>query len=281
MGGTFQPFYQAWVRSIVVMMLMLPFMIASKSFRRIERADWLHVGIYLLFCVFTQVPLYYAFNNAPIGTVQLIFYSLFIITAYTVGRVYLGEQITRIKILAMVLAFVGMAVIFGASVFMFAPVGLALAALNGVASGGEISSSKRVSEKYPPSLLVFLGWMCTLVTHLPLSLLLGETQRAPQLSRPWLWLAVYSVVNAAAFWLSIVGFRQVDASIGSLIGLMEAVFSVLFGAIIFSEGLSWGVILGGALIMLAATLPDLYVLYRSRFDSGPVEAVAKFIRAHD
>lgn len=264
MGGAFQPFYQAWIRSLIVMALMLPFILARKSFRRIDYEDWPRVGLYILFCVFTQVPLYYAFNHAPIGTVQLIFYSMFIITAYVVGRIYLGEKITKIKILAMIVALVGLAIVFGVSVFAFAPLGLALAGLNGVASGGEISSSKNISEKYSPALLAFLGWAATLVTHLPISILLGETQYAPRLDGPWLWMITYSAVNTGAFWLSIVGFKFVDASIGSLIGTVEVLSSVLFGAIVFHQSLSWSVAVGGGLIVCAAMLPDLHNISLAR-----------------
>ena len=273
MGDSFDPFYQAWVRALIIILMMLPVLLVRKSFRKIQRHDWRQVGLYIAFCIFTQVPLYYAFNNAPIGTVQLIFYAMFVITAYIVGRVYLGERITKIKLLSMALAFVGLAVVFGVSVIAFAPLGLALAALNGVASGGEVASSKKVSDKYSPALLVFLGWASVVVTHLPISLLLGEPQPLPQFDIAWLWLLVYSVVNAAAFWLVIVGFRFVDASIGSLIGLMEVVFGIVCGALIFHEAITWSVWVGGALIILAAMLPDLLNLIRGKRPSESVEPV--------
>jgi drug/metabolite transporter (DMT)-like permease len=281
MGSSFQPFYQAWIRSILVMLLMLPFMVAKRCFRRIDREDWRPIGVYLLFCVFTQAPLYYAFNHAPIGTVQLIFYSLFIITAYIVGRVYLGERITRAKLLAMTLAFAGIGIIFGVTALTFAPLGLGLAALNGVASGGEISSSKMISEKYSPALLVFLGWACTLVTHLPVSIALGETRQLPHLSTPWLWLVAYAAVNTLAFWLSIVGFQSVDASTGSLFGLMEAVFSLMFGAIIFHQGVSWSVAAGGLLIIVAALWPDVFSQERRFRAVNPAKQVANVMGTSD
>lgn len=273
MGDSFDPFYQAWARGLIIIILMLPLMFAVKIFRKIERKDWPHVGLYIAFCIFTQVPLYYAFNNAPIGTVQLIFYAMFVITAYIVGRVYLGERVTKIKLLSMALAFVGLGIVFGVSVIAFAPLGLALAALNGVASGGEVSSSKKVSDKYSPALLVFWGWVFTVATHLPISLLLGEAQPLPQLNEAWLWMLIYTVVNAAAFWLVIVGFKFVDASIGSLIGLMEVIFSIVFGALIFHETITWSVWVGGALIIFAAMLPDLLNLIKGKRPSEPVEPV--------
>jgi drug/metabolite transporter (DMT)-like permease len=273
MGDGFQPFYQAWVRSLIVILLMLPFMLARRTFRRIDREDWPRVGVYALFCIFTQVPFYYAFNHAPIGTAQLIFYSMFIVTTYIAGRFYLGESVTKIKIVAVVITFLGMVTVFGASVFTFAPLGLALAALTGVASGGELSSSKKISEKYSPTLLAFWGWVFTLATHLPISVLLGEAQHAPSLNGPWLWMLCFSAVSAGAFWLSIVGFKYVDASIGSLIGTTEVLFSVLFGAFVFHQTLSWSVAGGGTMIVLASMLPSLLDIHRARVASALSEPV--------
>lgn len=263
MGDTFPPFYQAWTRSFLIILIMLPFMLATKSFKKVQRGDWPAFAVFIAFCVFTQVPIYYAFNNAPIGTVQLIFYSAFVVTAYVVGRFYLGETITRVKLLSMILAFVGLACVFGAAVISFAPLGLGLALLNGVASGGEVASSKKVEQHYSPALVVFWGWVFTLITHLPISLL-AEQQIAIAFDTAWLWLVVYSLVNAAAFWLVIVGFRYVDASIGSIIGLLEVVFAVIFGALIFDEALSPSIYAGGALILVAAMLPDMVNILRHR-----------------
>jgi drug/metabolite transporter (DMT)-like permease len=276
MGDTFPPFYQAWVRSLLIILIMLPFMLKTHSFQKMKRKDWPALAIFILFCVFTQVPIYYAFNHAPIGTVQLIFYSVFVITAYLVARFYLGETITKAKMASMALAFVGLALVFKTAVIAFAPLGLVLAAFNGVASGGEVSSSKKIEDKYPPSLVVFWGWVFTFIVHLPISLIIGEEQVAPSINHAWLWLIVYSVVNAAAFWLVITGFRYVDASIGSLIGLMEVVFAVIFGAIIFHEVLSLSVYIGGVLILGAAMLPDLLNIIqhkRSKHSIAPAREV--------
>jgi drug/metabolite transporter (DMT)-like permease len=273
MGDSFGPFYQTWVRSLLIILVMLPFMLVGKSFRKIAREDYPKLSLYVVFCVCTQVPLYYAFNHAPIATVQLIFYSLFIMTAYVVGRVYLGEHITKIKLASMLLAFIGLGVVFGVSIITLAPLGLALAAFNGVASGGEVASSKKLSNNYSPALLVFWGWVCTFIIHLVISLLLGEPQYVPQFNAAWLWLFVYAIVNAAAFWLVITGFRHVDASIGSLIGLMEVVFAVLFGALVFHESLTWSVLVGGCLIIIAAMLPDLLNVITHKKTGEAVEPI--------
>ena len=275
MGTTFQPFYQAWIRSLITVLIMLPFMVAGKGFRKIDREDWGQLAIYIAFTVFTQVPIYYAFNHAPIGTVQLVFYSAFIITAYAVGRFYLGEKLTKVKYLAMGLTLAGLVTVFGVSALAFAPLGLALAALNGFASGGETAGSKRITEKYPPFLLVFWGWVATLFTHLPMSILLGEKQNAPRLDWPWVWLVAYSIVSTVGFWLAIVGFKFVDASIASLIGTTEVLFSALLGVLVFHQSLSWGVAIGGIMILAAAALPEALELYQARAQTPTIKVPAR------
>jgi drug/metabolite transporter (DMT)-like permease len=135
---------------------------------------------------------------------------------------------------------------------------------------------KKIDNKYPAALVVFWGWIFTFLIHLPLSFLLGEKQVAFQPNHAWLWLLVYAVVNTVAFWLVIVGFRHVDASIGSLIGLLEVVFGVLFGALVFHEILSWTIYVGGAVILVAAMLPDLKNLIehkRSKTSPIPVREI--------
>lgn len=262
MGPTFGPFYQAWVRSVITIAILLPIMLKTKSFRKIQKEDLFSVGIFVAFSVCTQVPLYYAFNHAPIGAVQLIFYSVYVITAYLTGSIYLKEKITRTKLVAMGLALLGLAVVFGVSALSFAPLGLALAAFNGVASGGEVSTTKKISDKYPPVFIAFISWVATFLVHLPISLAIGEKQVPLTFSMPWLWLLLYATVSAGSFWLVIEGFRHVDASIGSLIGLSEILFAIIFGALIFQQNLSLSTAIGGALVISAGVFPDLVDLYR-------------------
>jgi drug/metabolite transporter (DMT)-like permease len=275
MGHSFAPFYQAWVRSLMVIILMVFALLLTKSFKKIDRQDWPSMGLFIVFCISTQVPIYYAYNHAPVGSVQLICYSAFVITAYSVGKFYIGEKITKIKMLSMVLAFAGLTTVFGITVLAFAPLGLALAAFNGVANGGEGSSSKKLTEKYAPGLIIFWGWVFIFLTHLPLSFLLHEPRPLPQPNAAWGYLCIYAVVNSAAFWLSIEGFKRVDASIASLIGLFETIVAVVLAAIIFGEQITWSIGLGGAIIILAAMLPDLRSIMKNRKEQSAVESLGE------
>lgn len=261
MGDTFPPLYQAWTRGVLIVAMMLPYLLWTRSIRRIDRKDWKFFAVYLLLTACTQAPLYYAFNNAPIGTVQLIFYATLVITTYIFAKFYVGEMITRIKMLAMAVAFVGLTYVFGTSALIFAPLGLALAASNGFASGGEMASTKRLPEKYSSALVAWYGWVFIVPTHFVLSLIF-EKQVPLQLDAAWGWLTIYAIVNMAAFWLGLIGYRLVEASIASLIGLTEIIWALVFGAVLFGEHITASLALGGLLIVTAGMLPDIANLLR-------------------
>jgi len=273
MGPYFAPFYQTYVRSFVIILLMAPILYWTGSFRKILRKDWLPLGVFITFCICTQVPLYFAFNHAPIGVVQFIFYALFIISAYVMGKFYLAENITKIKLISMAIALSGLVLVFGISSISFAVLGIAHAAFNGIASGSENTSSKKLTNTYPPGLIIFWGWVATLITHLPISMLLHEPQPLPSLSMPWVYLFVYCVVNAAAFWIGLEGFKHVDASIGSVIGLTEVLFAAVFGYLIFHEHFAWTVGAGGVLIIVAAMLPDAVNILKHKHPDKPIEPI--------
>jgi len=67
----------------------------------------------------------------------------------------------------------------------------------------------------------------------------------------------YSAALLFANLAVIEGFKHIEASIGSLIGLAEILFRISFGIIFFAESLTIGTIIGGGLIILSAALPNL------------------------
>jgi drug/metabolite transporter (DMT)-like permease len=265
MGQEFGIFFQAWVRSGLILIFLIPIGLITKSFKKVERADikWLLASV--LFGAATQAPLYYAYNHMDIGTTTLIFYSMYLITSYIVGTFFLREKIGYLKIISLLLAFMGLAMIFGFSLMKFSILALILALINGIASGGEVSFTKKSTDKYSSIQISVYVWLGIFLTHLPISLIIGEKQIPFNiLNGTWLAMLAYALVGLTAFWLVIEGYRRVDASIGGLIGLMEIIFGVVFGILFFHERLTVLIVTGGLLIIFAAMLPDLVNIIRSR-----------------
>lgn len=264
MGDSFGAFYQGWTRALIIIVLLLPFLIAKKAIVPIDRSDWKWMTIFLLFTSLTQAPLYYAFNNMDVGSATLLFFSAMLFTMYFFGFVFYKEKLTPVKVIAFLLACCGIALTYSFAFGAFALFAGLMAITNGIASGGEVASSKTLSDKYSPLYLTALSWLIILVTNAPVSILLGETQPLPTLTMPWLYQLGYTACGLIDFWAVIAGFKYLDASIGGLIGLLEIVFSLALGYLIFSQVPSAQTLIGGGLILIAAALPHISDLVLSR-----------------
>ena len=259
-GPEFGIFTQGWVRSAIVLAILVPIAVYSKSFKKVAYNDRKWIFVTVLFGIATQAPLYYAYNHMDIGTATLIFYAMFVITSYLVGRIFLGEKITHIKIAALILAFLGLFLIFSFSIAIFSVLAMLLAAINGIASGGEVATSKKSTQKFSSLQIGIYVWVGILLTHLPLALLVGEKQVPLTMNFVWFSMLGFALAGLISFWLVIEGYKYVDASIGGLIGLLEIVFGVMFGIIFFHEHLTVTIIFGGFLIALSGMLPDLFAI---------------------
>lgn len=266
LGHDFAIFFQGWVRSALILIVLLPLMLLRKDNEPITGNSSKWFWVTMAFTVFTQVPLYFAFNHLALGTATLIFYAMFLITSYIVGWLFLGEHISHIKILSMVIALVGLFLTFGLSLATFSVAALLLALLNGIASGGEVATSKKSTQYYSSLQISTYSWLFILLTHLPISLALGENQLVPAFNMSWLAMVGYAATGLIGFWLVIEGFKYIDASIGGLIGLLEIIFSIIFGIVLFKDQLTASIVVGGVLIIFAAMLPDVYAMLHPKVE---------------
>ena len=174
MGDSFGVFYQGWTRALIISIALLPILLWKKQIVPIDRKDWGWFIIFLFFTSLTQAPIYYAFNHMDIGSATLLFFTSMLLTMYLVGILFLGEKITKIKIISFILAAVGLYTVFSFSLFVFAILAAILAVVNGIASGGEVSFSKKLSGNYSALYLTWTSWVVIVLTNAPISLLLGE-----------------------------------------------------------------------------------------------------------
>lgn len=262
MGGTFDVFYQGWTRGLIIALVLLPTLLYKKQIVPIRREDWKWMAVFLIFTSLTQAPLYYAFNHMDIGAATLMFFVTMLLTMYAVGLLFLGEKLTRIKMLSFFLASVGLYIVFSFSLVAFTLLAALMAILNGIASGGEVASSKKLSGTYAPLYLSWLSWVAIFITNIPISFALRETQHLPSFDIVWLYQIGYAITGIIGFWFIIYGLKYIEASVGGLLGLLEIVFSVLLGVLLFKEILTLKIIIGAILIMFAAALPHLAELLK-------------------
>jgi drug/metabolite transporter (DMT)-like permease len=256
-GDAMGNFFQGWTRALIILVLILPLALWRREVIKIDKKDWGWLVVFLIFTSLTQAPIFYAFNHMDIGSATLLFFVSMFLTMNLIGIVFFRESFGFVKLLSTLLALIGMYFVFSFSINYFSILAAFMAILNGIASGGEVAFSKKLSARYSPLYLIVLSWVIILISNYIISVAVGEQQVAPSISISWAWQVCYSLTSLFAFWLVIAGFRHVQATIGALIGLLEIVFSVTFGTLIFHETLTLSIVTGGILIILAAALPNL------------------------
>ncbi len=262
LGPSFGIFYQGWTRALLISIVLFPLLYYTKQIIPIRKSDWRWMSIFLVFTSLTQAPLFYAFNHMSIGTATLLFFVSMLLTMYVVGFGFLSEKLNKVKLTSFLIAFVGLYITFSFSLVAFSLLAASMAVLNGIASGGEVSSSKKLSGSYSPLYLSWISWIIIVITNAPISFLLHEPQPLPSFNVVWLYWIGYTIASILGFWLIIKGLKYVEASIGGLLGLLEVVFSILFGILLFNESLTIKVVVGALLILSAASLPHLVDLIR-------------------
>ncbi len=257
-GNQFAVFYQGWSRALMITLILLPILLYRKEIVPIARKDWGWMAVFAGFTSLTQAPLFYAFTHMDIGSATLLFFVALLLTMYAIGIVFLGETLTPVKCASFLFAIAGLYLIFSFSLAAFTLLAAFMAMLNGVASGGEVSFSKKLSGHYSALYLTWISWTAIVVTNAPVSFWLHEPQYLPSFETVWLYQGAYVVASIAGFWAIIEGLKYIEASLGGLLGLLEVVFSVMAGIFIFHETLSAKIMAGACLILFAAALPHLY-----------------------
>lgn len=266
-GDSFGVFYQGYTRAIIISLILFPILFYTKQIIPIKRSDWKWLSVFLIFTSATQAPIFYAFNHMDIGSASLLFFVSMLLTMYLVGFVFLNEKLSQLKAVSFILAVAGLYFVYSFSVEAFTFLAASMAVLNGIASGGEVAFSKKLSGDYSPLYLTALSWLIIFPTNAALSILMGETQVIPSRDIVWLWQLGYLVAGLFAFWFVIAGLKHIEASIGGLLGLLEIIFSIVFGIIIFGESLTQRLIFGGLLILSAASLPNFYEIIKNKITS--------------
>jgi len=264
LGDTYGVFTQAWTRALIVSIILLVAGLLTKQLKPIAKKDIKWVAVYTGFSLLTVAPIYYAFIKLGIGTATILFYAAYMVASYLIGRLFFKEKITVAKVVAMLMAILGMIMVFGIELAGASALALILAVINGIASGGEVSFTKKVSDKYSVIQLTLITWVVVFVSHFIAAVVVGESLFPRQSLQSSTGILLYGVVAMVALWLVVAAYRKIEPGIGGLIGTLEVPFAVLFGVVFFGEHLALQAIIGGLLIFVAAAIPDGVELIKKR-----------------
>ena len=186
---------------------------------------------------------------------------LFKVSAILIAWAWGQEKLDGWKLVATLVAFAGVVVVF-ASELQTRAQAFALLAVLGAATLAALSSVMlRVIPPQPVVPTVTLGCAASAVLLLGASLVAREPIALPATARDWapvVYLAVAGSIGAFGLytWL----LNQWRASSAALVGVVVPVVAVAVGAIAGHERLAWTTLVGGALVLAGV----LAALLRSR-----------------
>lgn len=264
MGSAFGNFFQALTRSLIIISILVPLGILTKSFKPIDKQDRRWFLVVPLASSLSFAPIFYAYNHLDIGVATLFFFAAFTFGSYLIGRMFFKETMTVIKIAALLIALTGLSIMFRASIFANLSFASSMAMFAGLAVAGELVFSKKLSDKYSQLQILTAIDLGIIVVNGLLFIISGERFLRLSLSPPWIAQSFYSLATIAGTYFAIKGFKNLQPSIGGLISLSEAIFAVLFGLFIFAERPDISTIIGGGLIILAIVFSNIAPLVRKR-----------------
>lgn len=254
MGDFFEGYTASALRSVLVLLLLAPVAIACRQLQPLKlHKNWRQLLGLFVAALFTWGPLYYAILHAGVGISLTINYACIIIGALFFGRWFDGEEFTKSKAFSAALGFVGLCLIFTPSTSSFGWLALVAAAISGLSIGAVMVFSRQIQYNSTQTTLAL--WVTSALASGAMALVFREHAPSIGLHVEWLHLVFFSIASVAASWMLVKGLKLIDAGAAGLLGLLEIVFGVMFGALLFRERPGVLVLAGVAVIILAAAIP--------------------------
>jgi drug/metabolite transporter (DMT)-like permease len=254
-----EPLALAFLRVLIVASAMgLGLLLFKRSFFQTQRRHLIYfvlmgilgVGLHQLLWV-NSVRL----NGAGIATV-LVYVQPTIVALISVR--FLGETLDRNKIIALVLTLLG--IILVAEAYKLDALNVnGLGILIGVGTGFTWASyallGRYTSIRYPAWTSLFYAFLFGTLFLLPLQIFVQNTISLGAQWNGWAILLFLSLgPTLGGFGLYTIGLSQVPASVVTLIGTLEPVFSIIMAFFLFNERLDLMQLIGAGLILFSVIL---------------------------
>jgi len=170
-----------------------------------------------------------------------------------------AERITRLKVFAVVLGIIGVAVIFieQLQINTFEAFAGCIAIVVGAYAAAQASILiKAKGSRLHPASLVFTQMIC----GLPIIIVYALVQEGNPLTLRWTWRAVICVLyltvlgTIAAFWLYYWLLSKIESTKAMMISLVTPLIAIIIGAIFLGETLPPQTFFGGVLILASIGL---------------------------
>jgi len=237
--------------------LLLAVALVKRGLLAIKKKDigyFLMLG--LLAVALQRIAYFYAIDLTTATIAAMLYYTYpIIITIYT--SLALGEKITRSTVLAILLAFLGVALVVRAyeTAWLDANMlGVAFGALSGVLFALFFLLTKKLRNSYTSWTLILYGDGIGAIALSPIVLSsFSKTANYPQ----QLWLLIFTIAwfpSLLAYLLYSYALKHVESSKGSILSVIEPLSAAVFSVAILNEKFEFPQVLGVALALFGIAL---------------------------
>lgn len=246
--GTFQVLFFRGVIALTVISAVI-FATGQQHLLRTRRLI-LHT-IRNLFHFAGQYGWFVGIGLLPLAQVFALEFTVPLWTA-VIAALFLGEQLTKRKLIAILLGFIGVLIIVRPGIEIVSPAAL-IVLTSAVCYAVSHSSTKSLARSEHPLTILFL--MCFIQLPVGFTLALPEWQ-LPQ-GTQWLWLAIIGVTALTAHYCMTKAMQHADVSIVVTMDFLRLPVIALVGVFLYQEEFELALLVG-ALLMLVGNLFNLY-----------------------
>ncbi len=255
MGDFFGGYTAAALRSVVVLMIVVPFAVLTGELPSFEFGkNWRVLTGMTMVSSLIWGLFYYSVLNAGIGVSFSLNYVAIIIGMIFFGWLFAKERITQEKLLSACIGVAGLALVY---ITTASEGSNSLALVFAVVSGLSVAANTVLAKRLPYSTTqaVVAMWVTGMLANTPMIFILREPLPQIGLHVEWVYLAIFAFASVLSSWLMLRGMSYVDAGIAGVIGTLEIVFGIIFGVMFFDETLPTFAYLGVVVILVAAAFP--------------------------
>lgn len=187
------------------------------------------------------------------GLAAIIFYT-YPVYVFVIATIALNERLTRLKLLALSIAVVGVGFIASTNPTGANPVGIILLLLAAVAYATYTTGIRATLSSVGSGTLTATALIGTTLSMVPYGVISGGLSVPAGVDQ---WLLVFGIGligTAVPIILFFRGLDRIEASHASIIGTSEPMMTVLLGVVLLGETITPIIIAGGALVLVGVVL---------------------------
>lgn len=216
------------------------------------RSLWIALGIGGLYGLMTGL-FFWGLEFLSAGLAAIVFYT-YPVHVFGISTAVLNEQLTRMKLLALGFAVLGVGLIVGVDPAGANPIGIVLVLLAAIAYATYTTGSRAALSTVEPGTLTANAMIATTVSMIPYGVMAGGLS-IPTDFEQWVLVAGIGLIGTAIpIVLFIWGLNRIEASHASIIGTSEPMVTVLLGMVLLGESITPIIVVGGGFVLIGVLL---------------------------